>query len=132
MSGREKLREQIRAELDKQFKKDLSTVLQTPEGRRLFSYILMSTGTKESMPTGTYVDHFNSGRRSVGIEMMFACDSIDYPSRMSGMDIRQMAEREYMTYQLALAEDINDKTVRQTKATVQGRARGATEEGKVR
>lgn len=130
-SSREAIRDLTRQELDKQFKSDLEAVLMQPAGRRLFSYLLMSTGTRESMPTGTYVDHYNSGRRSVGIELMFACDSIDRPTKTTGMELRQLAEREYVDYQLAIVTDLEDKAIRRQNGTIKGRVSNATEKGKV-
>lgn len=129
MSSREAIRKATRDELDKQFKKDLREILETPAGRRVFSYLLMSSGANCSMPTGTYVDHYNAGRRSIGIELTFACNSIDYPTKLSGLDIRQEAEREYMLYQLAVAEDIESGIIREQKKTMKGRVDGAIEKG---
>lgn len=104
-------------ELDKQYRKDLNKVLQTDYGRRLFSYILMDCGIRESMPQGNSKDIFNAGRRAVAIGLTFAADSIDWPHRTSGAELRLKAEKEYIDFQLKVKDDLQRKEEMARRAT---------------
>lgn len=96
---------EIRVELDERYQKDLNAVLQTEEGRRVFSYLLMDCGLYESFPQGNSKDIFMQGRRAVAVALLHAAQSIWFPQRTSGLLLTQMAEREYT----ALKFDIHDK-----------------------
>lgn len=102
-------RSEIRAALDKQYRKDLNKILQTDYGRRFFSYLLMDCGLRESMPQGNSKDIFNAGRRAVAVGLTFAADSIDWPHRTSGAELRLKAEKEYINFQLSIKDEIDRK-----------------------
>lgn len=111
-------KEDVRAELDKQYRKDLNTVLQTEVGRRVFSYLLMDCGLMESLPQGNSKDIFMAGRRAVAIALSFAVDSIDWPKRTSGLELRQLAEREYTTLKLNIHDDLEREEASGRKMTL--------------
>lgn len=127
---REEIRTEIRNELDRQFQNDLIEMMKTPAGRRFFSYLLMHTGVRESTPTGTYADHYNAGRRSVGVSLTYACDSIDRPTKLTGMQLRHLAESEYMKFQIGLSEDIQTRMDRGRSNSMEGRLDNAVEKRK--
>ena len=103
---------QIRTELDRQYQKDLNAVLKTEEGRRVFSYILMDCGLYESHPQGNSKDIFMQGRRSVAIALLFAAQSIGIPKRTSGLELTQMAEREYTTLKFEIHDKLQERRKR--------------------
>lgn len=96
----------IRDRLDLQYQKDLKKIMNTPEGRRVFSYILMDCGYRDSCPQGNSKDIFNAGRRAVAVALTYAVDSIGYPERTSGMELRLLAEKEYYELQLAISDEL--------------------------
>ena len=116
--NRDAMRDKIRGKLDEKYREDLNLVMQTPEGRRLFSYLLMDCGIRESMPQGNSKDIFNAGRRAVAVALTFACDSIDRPIRMSGMNLRHKAEQEYTELQLAYRDEILIEAEQKEKASM--------------
>lgn len=97
---------QIRERLDLQYQKDLASIMNTPEGRRVFSYLLMDCGYRESLPMGNSRDIFNAGRRAVAVALTFAVDSIGYPKRTTGLELRLLAEKEYFDFQLAIKDEL--------------------------
>lgn len=109
-------KQQVRDELDKLYRKDLAKVLGTPEGRRVFSYLLMDCGYRESCPMGNSKDIFNAGRRHVAVQLTFAADSIDFPKRTTGMELRLLAEKEYTELKLAIYDDLVKKERRMRDA----------------
>lgn len=111
-------KEATRKELDKQYRKDLNAILQTEVGRRVFSYLLMDCGVMESLPQGNSKDIFMAGRRAVGIALIFSADSIDWPKRTSGLELRQLAEREYTTFKLNILDDLKRKEASGRKITL--------------
>lgn len=96
----------IRERLDEQYQKDLRKVMNTPEGRRVFSYLLMDCGYRDSCPQGNSKDIFNAGRRAVAVALTYAVDSIGYPKRTSGLELRLLAEKEYFDFQLAISDEL--------------------------
>jgi hypothetical protein len=100
------IRDHIRDKLAGQYKIDLQAVMNTPEGRRVFSYLLMDCGYRESLPQGNSKDIFNAGRRAVAVALTFACDSISDKGDLTGLNLRQLAEREYFSYQIGLKEEV--------------------------
>ena len=100
------IEKKINTELGKQFQSDLRQVLDTKEGRRLFSYLLMRGGVlqADSSPMAT-------GRRSLALELVQACDSISNPEPITGLQIRNLCEVEYNQYQFKL----RDKILREEK-----------------
>lgn len=96
----------IRDELDKVYQKDLAELMQIPAFRRFVSYVFMDCGMRESIPLGNSKDMFNAGRRSMGIQLSHAIDSIGKPERTSGMLLRQLAEREYVELELGIRDHI--------------------------
>ena len=84
----------ITAELEKQVLNDLCLVMDKPEGRRLFSWLIMQCGqnntsfTRDSQ-TQTY---FNEGMRNVALILEAHMRLIG----LSGVDAMYKAEREYI------------------------------------
>lgn len=99
----------IREALDKQYRKDLNFILQTPQGRRFFSYLLMDCGYRDSLPQGNSKDIFNAGRRAVAVALSFAADSIDWPHRTSGLELRLQAEKEFVDFQLDIHDRLSER-----------------------
>lgn len=102
--------QQIKAELmtamDKRFLTDLHILMGTQEGRRVFSYIQLRCGFRESLPLGNSRDMFNAGRRSVAIEMLHDVEAIGQSDPLEGVKLRQLAEREYFDFQLRARDHI--------------------------
>ncbi len=102
----------IRAELDKQYQKDLNAVLKTEAGRRVFSYLLMDCGLYESLPQGNSKDIFMQGRRAVAVALLYAAQSIGFPKRTSGLELTQMAEREYTALKFEIHDQLQERRKR--------------------
>lgn len=100
------LRKKLAEELARQFQSDLQNILTTKQGRRVFSYILMRGGVlqADSSPIAT-------GRRSLALELIQACDSISKPEPITGLQTRNLCEVEYNTLQFR----IRDKILRDEK-----------------
>lgn len=103
---------EIRNELDARYQKDLNTVLKTKEGRRVFSYLLMECGLYESFPQGNSKDIFMQGRRAVAVELLHAAQSIWFPKRTSGLELTQMAEREYTDLKFEIHDMLQERKKR--------------------
>lgn len=102
------LQNQINMELCKRHIRDLNELMQTATFRRFISYQFVSCGMRTSFPMGNSKDIFNAGRRAVGIELEHDIDSIEEPHRTSGMELRQLAEREYVDLELALHDHLKE------------------------
>jgi hypothetical protein len=102
------LKEKMREKLDEQNLIDLKAIMNTEHGRRVFSYLIQNCGYKDSQPLGNSKDFFNSGRRSVAVELIAACDALGMygPDRMIGVDLRLQAEREYIVHQWNVMQNI--------------------------
>lgn len=70
----------------------------------------------DSFPQGNSKDIFNAGRRAVAIELINDVDSIDWPHRTSGFDLRQLADREYREFGLAVNDEIETLERRKSDA----------------
>lgn len=99
------MREEIQAKLDEQYLIDLKKLMDTDYGRRVFSYLLQHCGFKSAELKGNSKDFHNAGRRSVAIDLIFACDALGLP----GVALRQSAEMEYIKLQIAIGEEIKKK-----------------------
>lgn len=96
-------KQQILTKLAEQYPKDLKDVLQTAEGRRVFSYLLMSCGVDNTNMKGNSHDFFNFGMRSVAINYLIGgTNSLG----MEGVLLKQLAEKEYILLQKAFLRDI--------------------------
>lgn len=103
---------EIRSELDARYQKDLDAVLKTEEGRRVFSYLLMDCGLYESFPQGNSKDIFMQGRRAVAVALLHAAQSIWFPKRTSGLELTQMAEREYTALKFEIHDMLQERKKR--------------------
>lgn len=100
-------KDKIQKKLDKQYLDDLKFVMQSKEGRRVFSYLQQLCGYKDTGIKGNSQDFYIAGRRSIAADLNFACDAIGISgNRMAGLDLRQQAEREYIMLQLSIADEI--------------------------
>lgn len=95
------IEKKMNAELARQFQSDLREIMDTKQGRRVFSYLLMRGGVlqADSSPMAT-------GRRSLALELVQACDSISKPELTTGLQIRNMSELEYNQLQFRLRDKI--------------------------
>jgi hypothetical protein len=110
IKGNEDLvRKEIVSRLDKRFLDDLKQLMNTPEGRRIFSYMQMHCGFRESLPMGNSRDMFNAGRRAVAVELLHAVEAIGHEDPLEGLKLRQQAEQEYFMYQWRLRESIRHR-----------------------
>lgn len=101
------VKEEVQKRLDKQYLGDLKTVMQTQEGRRMYSYLLEKCGYKTAGIKGNSQDFYLNGRRSVAVDLIFACDAISSGHNfMAGVDLRQQAEREYILLQKSILDDV--------------------------
>lgn len=96
------LKNEIQAELDKINAKDLAAILQTPEGRRFFSWLLQKCGRDTQPFFGNSRDVFGMGTRYVSGMLIEAVKYMGLP----GVDLLHVAEREYIALQEAIAHDI--------------------------
>lgn len=100
------IQRQLQVELDKRLQRDLETLMQDSTFRRVVSYLFMMCGMRDCYPQGNSKDFYNLGRRSVGVQLSHAIDSIGKPHRMAGLELRQQAEREYAELELTLYDHI--------------------------
>jgi hypothetical protein len=71
----------------KEFEKDLATVMATAAGRRVLSDIVSLTGVNAiSNPESPTKMAFQEGRRSIGLTIMGAMVSADTPMYLKGME----------------------------------------------
>ncbi len=103
------VRKEIIAHLDQRFLDDLKQLMSTPPGRRVFSYLQMHCGFRESLPMGNSRDMFNAGRRAVAVELLHAVEAIGKEDPLEGLKLRQQAEQEYFMYQWRLRESIRHR-----------------------
>lgn len=96
----------VKDELDMQARKDLYKVLQTEEGRRFLRYLMEECGINTSFPNGNSKDIFNAGRRHVAVQLAMWMDSIDFPTRTSGVDLRLYSEKEYVLFKLGIYDKL--------------------------
>ncbi len=96
------LKTEIQAELDKINAKDLAAILQTPEGRRFFSWLLRKCGRDTQPFFGNSRDVFGMGTRYVAGMLIEAVKYLGFP----GIDLLHAAEKEYIALQDAIAHDI--------------------------
>lgn len=110
------VQQEIKEELDKCFQEDLANLMTNEAFRRVISYLLMISGLRISQPFGNSKDIFNAGKRAIGIQLTHAIDSIDTPSRMTGLQLRQKAEFEYTQYELLLYDRFKEVLINKNAA----------------
>lgn len=89
--------------LAEQYPKDLKAIMQSAEGRRVFSYLLMTCGVDNTNMRGNSHDFFNFGMRSVAINYLIGgTNSLG----IEGVELKQKAEKEYIMLQEAFLQDI--------------------------
>jgi len=98
------MRDKIKQQLDEINLKDLSIILQTPEGRRFFSWLLESCGRDTQDFKGNSRDVFLAGMRNVAIMLITAAKALG----LSGLDRIHKAEKEYVALQMEIAEEIKN------------------------
>jgi hypothetical protein len=106
------LKSEIFDDLTKRYNQDLSEMMQVPTFRRIISYIFMSSGMYNAIPHGNSKDIFEMGKRAFGIQMKIAIDSIENPHQMAGMELRQLAEREYTELQFGIHDHLKGLMVK--------------------
>jgi hypothetical protein len=95
----------LKVELDKKCMEDLKVVMQLPEGRRLFSWIIAMSGFNNVFIGGNSKDFAALGRRSLGADLITAVNALG----IEGMELRHKAEKEYLLYQMAVEEELKTK-----------------------
>jgi hypothetical protein len=98
----QKLKELTIQKLDEKFLEDLRSVMSTEEGRRFFSWIFSRTGFNNVFVKGNSQDFVALGKRVIGADLVFACDSLD----IEGIKLRHQAEIEYIILQKCIASEI--------------------------
>lgn len=66
------------------------------------------SGMDISAYKGNSKDIYYLGMRAFAIQMKQAIDYIDKPTRIAGMEYRQLAEREYMELQCAIHDHLKE------------------------
>ena len=115
-------KQEIQKKLDEQYLLDIKDVMSIPQGRRVFSYLLQRCGFKDADMKGNSRDFHAAGRRSVAIDLIFSCDALG----IEGVDLRQKAEREYILFQMRIAEEIRlnkEKELNETNGKMQAKTR---------
>ncbi len=64
----------LREEMDAELLRDIKTVFSTPEGERVFYWLMQRTGVLLEVFHGNSRDIWMKGRRSVGIELLELMD----------------------------------------------------------
>lgn len=99
------IKEQIKERLIQQNLIDLKRILQTPEGRRFFSWLMMETGRDIVDFKGNSRDIFTAGMRNVAVMLITYCKAIG----IEGFDLMCQAEREYIVLQQKIHDEITRK-----------------------
>jgi hypothetical protein len=99
------MRDKIKKRLDEINLVDLSHILQTPEGRRFFNWILEACGRDTQDFKGNSRDVFLAGMRNVAVMLVAAGKALG----LQGLDLMHQAEKEYIILQMDIAEEIKKK-----------------------
>lgn len=94
----DQIKQQIAARLDIQNLHDLRSVMNTVEGRRFFSWLIMRCGQNETSFTRDSRTYFNEGMRNVALLLESSVKALG----LSGVDLLHKSEREYIAYQMDL------------------------------
>ena len=95
----------IKEKLLEQYQKDIKKMMESAEGRRVFSFLIMACGYNDANMVGNSRDFFNAGRRSVAIDLIGSMDALG----LTGLDLRQKAEKEYIMLQSAIEVELREK-----------------------
>jgi hypothetical protein len=101
----EELKKQIAANLDIQNLHDIKAVMATADGRRFFSWLIMSCGQNNTSFTRDSRTYFNEGMRNVALLLESCVKALG----LSGVDLMHQAEREYIVFQEAIKREIQEK-----------------------
>lgn len=107
----EELKRKISATLDMNNLQDLQAVMQTVEGRRFFSWVLMQCGADVTSFTRDSRTYFNEGMRNVALILKSCTKAMG----MAGVDLMQKAEKEYIVYQEDIKQEILSKDRKNSK-----------------
>lgn len=95
----------IKERLNKQNLQDMKAILQTPEGRRFFSWLLENCGLSQQLFYGNSRDIYFSGIRSVALMLIACCNELG----TEGVKLKQQAEMDYLKLQMSIRDDIQRK-----------------------
>lgn len=101
----EQIKQLITVELDKQNLKDIKEVMETPQGRRFFCWLIMQCGQNATSFTRDSRTYFNEGMRNVALILQGSMKALG----LEGVDQMHTAEREYIVYQDKLKQEIRTK-----------------------
>jgi protein-disulfide isomerase-like protein with CxxC motif len=94
----ERLRAFLAAQLETKDKDALKFMLGCELGRWFFVRLLARTGYQAKIFTGNATTFYNEGRRALGVELY---ESVVHALGLEGVEMRQLAEREFIEMQLA-------------------------------
>lgn len=103
----EQLKLEKSRELDRTNLQDLKAIMNTPEGRRFFSWLLMRCGQDVTSFTRDSRTYFNEGMRNIALILLSCCRALGLP----GIDLMQQAEREYVQFQDLLERQLLSRKV---------------------
>lgn len=84
----------LNTEIDKQNLLDLKAVMDTPEGRRFFQWLVMRCGQNDTSFTRDSRTYFNEGMRNVALLLEGSMKAMG----IDGVDLMHKAEREYIVF----------------------------------
>jgi len=103
----DEIKKQIGIQLDIQNLKDINVVMNTVEGRRFFSWLVMQCGQNSTSFTRDSRTYFNEGMRNVALLLESCAKALG----LGGVDLMHKAEKEYML----LGEEIKQQILRKNK-----------------
>jgi len=101
----DQLKKKIAIELQQQNLHDLKAVMELPQGRRFFQWLVMRCGQDNISFSPDGQTEFKEGMRNVALLLKGCMKELG----LDGVDLVHKAEREYLLFQLKLRETILEK-----------------------